>query len=252
VVVITSATAKRPVLPLFFLLALPFCGGSSSKDGAGTTTTGSYALQASASLPAAVREKIVNTPAGINSSGMPGEPSVGDDGSASYTLPIWTPDGINGLKPELSIRYNGEQGQGILGPHWQLTGLSTITRCPKTRASDGVQTAVDFFGDTFCLDGQRMFVVGTIDSTHTEFRTERDSFAKIVGTKDTTINQYNSFTVYAEDGLIRYYGTTSFTRPGRGRRPREAAPEFTEGTYSAQKTPLNLPFRRLSLAGGSA
>ena len=144
--------------------------------------------------------------------GMPGDPTVGDDGAANYRLPIWVPDGINGLQPTLAVEYNSAGGSGVLGPRWKLSGFSTITRCPKTRAQDGVQTAVDFFGSVFCLDGERMVATATINSTTTEFRTERDSYAKIVGTKDTTLNQYYQFKVYQKDGLIVSFGSSALSR----------------------------------------
>ena len=135
------------------------------------------------------------------SASTPGVPSVGEDGSASYRIPIWVPDGINGLQPNLAVEYNSEGGVGLLGPRWRLTGISTITRCRKTRAQDGVQTGIDFFGDTFCLDGQRMVRLPGTD----EFRMERETFVKIVGFKNGS-GDFTSFKEYQRDGLIRTFG----------------------------------------------
>ncbi|VVM22789.1 hypothetical protein BSPWISOXPB_2355 [uncultured Gammaproteobacteria bacterium] len=38
-----------------------------------------------------------------------------EQGSANYTIPIIVPPGISGMKPELSIYYNSNSGNGLLG-----------------------------------------------------------------------------------------------------------------------------------------
>jgi hypothetical protein len=45
---------------------------------------------------------------------------------------------ISGMKPELSINYNSNSGNGLLGVGFGLGGLSAIHRCSKTIAIDGV------------------------------------------------------------------------------------------------------------------
>jgi hypothetical protein len=99
---------------------------------------------------------------------------------------------------------------GLLGPRWRLSGLSAITRCAKSLAQDGVQAPVDFFGDTFCMDGARLVGVAATSSL-TEFRTENDSFAKILGTKDGN-GDFVTFTAYRRDGRIFHYGQTPSSR----------------------------------------
>jgi RHS repeat-associated protein len=164
----------------------------------------------SSSLQEALAGKIepLSPAGGRISADITGEASVGHDGSANYRIPLWVPEGVNGLKPSLAVEYNSESTIGLLGPRWHLDGLSAITRCAKTRAQDGAQAPVDFFGDTFCLDGQRLI---RLSPTGLEFRTERDMFAKVVATLDEN-GDFATFTVYQRDGRILTYGSTLSSR----------------------------------------
>src|SRR5688500_17497035 len=51
--------------------------------------------------------------------------SVGDDGSAQYTLPLWMPAGRGGVFPRLALSYSSGRGNGPFGVGWTLQGLST-------------------------------------------------------------------------------------------------------------------------------
>src|SRR5262245_23632607 len=64
---------------------------------------------------------VTGAPGNLISASISGEPTVNDDGSASYRIPIWVPDGINGLQPSLAVEYNSGGGTGILGPRWHLS-----------------------------------------------------------------------------------------------------------------------------------
>ncbi len=79
-------------------------------------------------------------------------------GGATYTIPIKVPDGINGVQPNLSIVYNSQSGNGLLGWGWNLGGLSAITRVGQTKYHDGNVCGVSYdFHDRYALDGQRLF-----------------------------------------------------------------------------------------------
>src|SRR5262249_55590413 len=60
--------------------------------------------------------------------------------------------------------------------------------------------------DRLCLDGQRLvIVVGAYNQVGSEYRTEKDEFAKIVQV-DRDLYGPTGFIVYLRDGRIRTYG----------------------------------------------
>ena len=144
-------------------------------------------------------------------------------GGASYTIPIQIPEGMGGIQPNLSIVYNSQSGNGLLGWGWTLGGLSAITRVGQTDYHDGRVTGVALdYHDRFALDGQRLMVLdgATYGSNGAEYRTEVDGMNKIVshteiihvsngglfghGSYDYEIISH--FKVYTPDGNILYYG----------------------------------------------
>jgi len=140
----------------------------------------------------------------------PGQFSVSDTGAAVYTIPIQVPPGTAGMSPELALVYNSQVGNGLLGMGWSLSGLSAITRCPRTVAQDGVRGGVNYdANDRFCLDGQRLVLIaGTYGADGAEYRTERESFARIVS-YGTSGNGPAWFKVWTKSGQIMEYGNTA-------------------------------------------
>ncbi len=151
-----------------------------------------------AAFPAQAQSTTTTTVAGST----PGEFAVSPSGAATYTIPIQVPPGIAGMAPKLALVYNSQSGNGLFGMGWSLSGLSAITRCPRTRAQDGMIGGVNFdANDRYCLDGQRLVLVsGTYGAAGSEYRTERESFSKIVA-NGTAGNGPASFTVKTKAGL---------------------------------------------------
>jgi RHS repeat-associated protein len=142
-----------------------------------------------------------------------GQFSVNSDGAAAYTIPISLPDGVNGLKPKLSLVYDSQSNVGVAGYGWTLSGLSAISRCGKTIAQDGVIQPLTFTdgagGDDYCLDGSKLFSDGS-----GAYRTEIDRFSKVIpefsgGGGAIPANGPQWFKVRAKDGLTYYYGNTA-------------------------------------------
>ncbi len=107
---------------------------------------------------------------------------VGNTGSASYSIPVITPPGTNGLAPKLALSYDSQRQSGIAGVGWSLEGLPAIHRCPRTVAQDGTKGGVMYdANDRYCFEGQRLMVInGLADgANNAEYRTELDSFVRI-------------------------------------------------------------------------
>ena len=112
---------------------------------------------------------------------LPGSGSVSATGEYQYRIPIDVPAGRAGVQPSLAFAYSSRSGNGHLGVGWQLEGLSEINRCAKTFATEGYADGVNFNGDVFCLDGRKLIAVnGTYGGEGTEYRTEEDTFARII------------------------------------------------------------------------
>ena len=87
----------------------------------------------------------------------PGAFAVSPAGAATYTIPIWTPPGPQGLQPNIALTYNSAQGSGYVGVGWSISGLSSIYRCNRTFAQDGASGPVTLTdNDVFCMDGKRL------------------------------------------------------------------------------------------------
>ena len=154
---------------------------------------------------------------------LPGSWDVTPAGAFTYTIPLEVPEGRNGMQPSLSLNYSGSTRNGMLGAGWSLSGLSRITRCNKTLATEGVVDGVDYSDfttdnedsvDRFCLDGQKLVAVGGVNygdgsygGIDTEYRTEADIFARIVST-GAGVNVPlgpDKFIVAMKSGVVREY-----------------------------------------------
>ena len=142
-----------------------------------------------------------------------GEFKVNNTGAATYTVPIAVPPGTNGVAPILSLSYNSQAGNGMMGLGWMLSGISSITRCPQTVAQDGVRGSIHFDGnDRYCMGGQRLMLVsGSYGADGSEYRTELEQFSKIVA-HGSAGNGPAWFEVWRKDGRRAEYGNSVESR----------------------------------------
>ncbi|MDH4276073.1 MAG: hypothetical protein OEW08_13645, partial [Gammaproteobacteria bacterium] len=143
-----------------------------------------------------------------NVGSTPGTFNVSPSGAATYNIPINVPPGTNGMAPNLSLNYNSQGGNGLLGVGWGLAGLSAITRCPATQDVDGgLGGSVNYdINDKFCLDGQRLILVsGTYGVAGSTYRTRIDTMQEV---KYVTNTNASGFTVRTKSGQIFEYGST--------------------------------------------
>lgn len=133
---------------------------------------------------------------------------VSESGAAEYSIPVLVAPGTAGVEPQLSLSYNSQAGDGVLGKGWSLGGVGAITRCRQTLQQDGKAAPITWSDqDRFCLDGQRLVVIGsdTYGAYGASYKTEIDSFVTVtsVGGSD---GHPDSFVVTAKDGSTTYYG----------------------------------------------
>ena len=132
---------------------------------------------------------------------------VSESGAATYNIPINVADGIAGVKPQLSVMYSSQGGNGLLGVGANLAGVSAISRCRQTLLQDGVTKPIQWNSeDRFCLNGQRLMLVsGSYGTSGSTYKTEIDSYAIITAMGGTAGNP-DYFIVEAKDGSKTYFG----------------------------------------------
>lgn len=163
---------------------------------------------------------------------IPGQFNVSTSGDANYSIPINIPTGVAGVQPQLSLNYSSQSGNGVLGIGWAMGGMSAISRCAQTKAQDDPLNwigGINFTpSDRYCLDGQRLVVIGNpsvpnsiagvYGSSGAYYVTEQESFQLIqsLGTVGSGNNQNGQpyygpsyFTVRTKAGIILEYGNTA-------------------------------------------
>ena len=152
---------------------------------------------------------------------LPGSFNVSGIGAATYSIPIEVPAGRAGITPNISLNYNSMGGNGPLGIGWSIGGLSSIGRTGTnyyndnpTGDEDWRPDPVDFDEhDRFMLDGQRLVLLDPVNDTYgsinpTEYRTEQESFTRIISYGESGKNGPQYFIAWTKDGKKIEYGRT--------------------------------------------
>jgi RHS repeat-associated protein len=115
---------------------------------------------------------------------IPGSLDVSLSGSATYNIPLRIVPGTAGTEPKIALSYNSQAGVSAMGPGWSLTGVSTITRGPRTLFEDGRVTGVNLSNsDALYLDGERMLPIrqsGPEGAKVIEYRKAHDDITRII------------------------------------------------------------------------
>ncbi len=146
----------------------------------------------------------------IGGIGTPEGVKVTSGGGASLSIPIVVPPGTAGVQPNLSFNYSSQGENSLLGVGWSVGGLPVIHRCPRTVAQDNFRGGVNYDNnDRYCLDGQRLMAIsGVYGANLTEYRTEVDSFLKIIS-YGTAGNGPSYFIVKTKGGETMEFGNTA-------------------------------------------
>jgi len=118
---------------------------------------------------------------------IPISSSVSPSGAKCYNVPIEIVPGRQGFQPNISLSYNSQAGNGLVGMGWNISGLSSIERVNKNVFFDGGNEATTISNDgAFALDGVRL-----IETSRT---TEQINYETVQG--NTKITAY-----FAQIGL---------------------------------------------------
>ncbi len=146
---------------------------------------------------------------------LPGNLTITPVGQANYNIPVEISPGSGDMEPNLSINYQSNGGNGLLGLRFSIGGLSAITRCGKNLHNDNALDGVEFNADDrFMLDGQRLIMVDNNDTygaDGTEYRTERETYQRIVSFGSSGSGP-EYFKVWTMDGRVLEYGNTEDSR----------------------------------------
>ncbi|WP_199789400.1 SpvB/TcaC N-terminal domain-containing protein [Sorangium cellulosum] len=130
---------KRPStsaqLMLLFVLAMLSCTGDKAPSLGWAAQASNEEMPPEQPKPFKLPEDTIVPATGAAS--LPGSGQVTPDGAYTYRLPLEVPPG-RGIQPSLAITYSSRAGNGPLGVGFSLSGLSSIQRCHKTIAIDGV------------------------------------------------------------------------------------------------------------------
>ena len=97
---------------------------------------------------------------------IPMTQGVSPSGAYTVNVPIEVYPGIGDAQPQISLSYNSQQGNGLLGVGWNLDGISTITTGYWSLYYDGTtkRPATSILADTndaLYLDGVRLVTSGS-------------------------------------------------------------------------------------------
>ncbi|WP_428240748.1 FG-GAP-like repeat-containing protein, partial [Gynuella sp.] len=146
---------------------------------------------------------------------LKGDFTVSEGGSATYYLPLDLPAGPGGIKPNISLNYDSQNGNGQLGKGWAIGGLETIARCPQKKPNSSRGTLQYNNTDRFCLNGQRLVAVsGNYGANGTSYRTEIDSQVLVVS-RNTISGGPLYFDAYLENGVHKQFGNSASSRLSR-------------------------------------
>jgi hypothetical protein len=153
-------------------------------------------------------QSVISTPSGGGSVSGLGETFSPDlfTGTGNFSVPIATPQGLNGFQPELTLGYSTGNGNSPFGLGWDI-GIPGVMR--KTAKGIPLYDNTDVFilsgAEDLVNIGNFSFELNGITLNATQYRPRTEGlFARILHVSDT---DNNFWLVTSKDGLQSFYGT---------------------------------------------
>lgn len=139
---------------------------------------------------------------------IPIESGMTPTGGKTYNVPInsYSSEGI--FSPQISLTYNSQQGNGVMGMGWAVSGIQIITRGSKSIYYDGEAAPIqNSASDALYLNGSRLILIYN-GTTEKKYESETGHI-KVVG--HCSNNHLGYFTAYYPNGYIAIFGYSGNT-----------------------------------------
>jgi len=144
-----------------------------------------------------------------------GNLNVSSTGGAVYSVKIDVPSGVGNAQPSLTIDYNSQSGNGIVGWGCNISGIPVISRAPKDIYHDGLAKGLTHTDDdAYYLDGQRLiYASGTPGNEGAVYSPESDPLTKVIihGVSNNNTAD-NWFEVQSSNGMLYHFGKETNAR----------------------------------------
>lgn len=131
---------------------------------------------------------------------------ISQTGARTYEVPICVCNGMNGHQPSLSLLYNSQQGNSVMGMGWNIGGLSQIVRSARSIHYDNKAEGLSMNRqDAFVLDGIRLIKTNTIS----DYQLYESEQGNIKAKGYWTDNDIKYFEVFYPNGTKGVYGFQS-------------------------------------------
>ncbi len=170
-------------------------------------------------------EPIRSNPQSINNSHVPNSISLdyskgvgqipiksgtSQSGARTYEVPISVYPGMKGFQPTLSLSYNSQRGNSVMGMGWTVSGLPIITRSGKSKYYDGrTQGVILNNSDSFVLDGVRLIKTDST-STYYLYQSEHGNIKAKGYYSGNTMRYFEVFYPNGNKGVFGY--TTNYSQ----------------------------------------
>ena len=154
----------------------------------------------------AIQNSYVPNTASVDKSREVGEISINSgvspSGAKTYEIPITVYTGMNDFTPNISLVYNSQQGNSILGMGWSVSGISMIVRGGKTVYYDGKAEGIKMDNnDSFMLNGIRLIKTDATND-YILYETEQGNIKAKGFFSGTTMTYFEVFFPNGEKGVF--------------------------------------------------